>query len=289
MRKGEETGGNCVSRKETAILSIIEPYPRPLIAANSNKSQKINSRLPPPGLVAHCSCSVSLECRPAAPVRCCMHFPLCSGRSNTSSLTADWSASLPVLESACFSSCQCSPAGSLSASCAASSFASQCAVTVYPFVHGFPKPLVCCVAQQHRWYFVAQQRHGCSVVQQPLLSRVQGNLLPRLFGTSSVDLHGSSQMLIALILLPSSLGAHCGSALSSLSLPWFTLGWSHQCRLPAVSHGMSQGGVCDGCESCMALLFHDSVLSCGALQFHLGVALQLPSLPSVSSTLGVAL
>ena len=50
--------------------------------------------------------------------------------------------------------------------------------------------------------------------------------------------------------------------------------------------------LCDGCESCMALLFHDSVSSCGALQFPLGVALQLPSVSSCGALqfpLGVAL
>ena len=57
MQNGEETGGNYVSREETGILSIIEPYPRPLIAVSRHQLQqksKINFRLSPPGLVARC-------------------------------------------------------------------------------------------------------------------------------------------------------------------------------------------------------------------------------------------
>ena len=104
----------------------------------------------------------------------------------------------------------------------------------------------CVVEQQHRTLTLAQHAvlvqsvHLHTVVQGILIyTRVQGNWLPMSFSTSSLDRHGSSLILIALVSLPSSLGAHCGSAPSSLSLPWFTLGWTHQCRLPAVSHGMS--------------------------------------------------
>ena len=56
MQKGEETRGNYVSREETVILPIIEPYPRPLIAVSRHqlqqKSQNKRQTVPPPGLVA---------------------------------------------------------------------------------------------------------------------------------------------------------------------------------------------------------------------------------------------
>ena len=44
----------------------------------------------------------------------------------------------------------------------------------------------------------------------------------------------------------------------------FTLGWTRQCCLPADSHCMSRGGVCDGCKSCMASLLNIFTFVCGA-------------------------